>query len=90
MAHPRNKKMTIWISEDNYNFWSDLSWKNRQSMSLFVGDQLMMVRRKIEEQMRRDQQAQNQNQPISSPQKRPSLQPRYGNDGNRGGLNNVK
>lgn len=87
MSQPRKRKMTVWVTDDDYKFWENIAWQNHSPMSLFVNDQLVMVRRKIEQE-EKARMNQNQNHPMSNQKKQPTLQPRFGRDGNRGGLNN--
>lgn len=86
MSQPRKRKMTVWVTDDDYKFWENIAWENHSPMSLFVNDQLVMVRRKIEQEKARSNQPVQTN--MSNQRKPPTLQPRFGRDGNHGGLNN--
>ena len=50
MTNSRNKKMAVWMTQDDYNFWADRAWAAHQSTSLFVNDQLMQMRKILEKQ----------------------------------------
>lgn len=50
MANARNRKMAVWMTQDDYDFWTNRAWAARKSTSLFVNDQLMQMRKILEKQ----------------------------------------
>lgn len=84
MTNPRNKKMAVWMTQDDYDFWTNRAWMAHQATSLFVNDQLMQIRRVLEkqdgvEQAHRLAVLNNQRNPNSS-------RKTSGKDGKNGGL----
>lgn len=78
MTQARNKKMAVWMTEEDYKWWTNRAWMAHTATSLFVNDQLMAMRKEIE---RADAMRNPNNQ-----RKPPTLQPRSGNGGPNGGL----
>lgn len=73
MAQARKKKVAVYMSEEDYQWWSNRAWMARNSTSLFINDQLIAVRREIE---RAEALRNHPNQ-----KRQPSLQPRSGSGG---------
>ena len=42
--------MAVWMTQDDYDFWTNRAWMAHQATSLFVNDQLMQMRRVLEKQ----------------------------------------
>lgn len=84
MANPRNKKMAVWMTQDDYNFWADRAWAAHQATSLFVNDQLIQIRRVLEKQ---DGVEQAHRLAVLNNQRKPNSSRKIsGNDGKNGGM----
>ena len=84
MTNSRNKKMAVWMTQNDYNFWADRAWVAHQSTSLFVNDQLMQMRRVLEKQ---DGVEQAHRLAVLNNQRNPNSSRKIsGNDGKNGGM----
>lgn len=84
MTNARNRKMAVWMTEEDYDFWTNRAWQARQSTSLFVNDQLIQMRRVLEKQ---DGVEQAHRLAVLNNQRNPNSSRKLsGNDGKNGGL----
>lgn len=42
--------MAVWITDEDYDWWMNRAWSNHQTLSVFVNDQLLQMRRVMEQQ----------------------------------------